>query len=358
MRRKRIIGLAICAGLVAWFFVPLPPAPELCALEGTVGGSPRSEIQSRTFRCDRNSYEMYISMSQQLEAGDLNVELLNEHGLQLVSFRFADLCEHTGSFHVGDGFRAGQSLKLRSIEHNFRGRYRVSLAQRGPITRWQRLLALWAVLLAVWLGMTVAYRAGWKRQQIRPWLPRVALTLFVVSLGPAYTAIHETGHALALWQVGALDLRGCDVLGIGGEPHAERNFVQLTRWGEALVAISGPALPTLVGYAAFLVWLPVRRAWREKHPMLLACVSTFAMLMLFAQAGATGPWLAGVHDGDFLGFVRNLPWPEMWMTVGMAFVACLNLALIAVIFRTMVPDWRQRLARIKARGRENRKIES
>jgi hypothetical protein len=346
MSKRWLVAAAWWAGLVAWFFVPLPTPKPLTAVGADRGPEPSSLTETSRFQFPSDSPRATQRVRTDLRQGDVQAELLDAAGALLVRWTpQSGPYSSSSTFGVGKGFRAGTDYQLRVTERNVVGAYKVSLADREGVTLWQRFLALF-VVVAVASGLVLAWvhmSSRWQAWRGRAW--RILWLTLVLWLGLVYLILHEGGHNLALYLFGALDLSQSDMLGLGGHPHGGMLMgAELTGWQCAVVSIAGPALPILVGWALLVVGLtPAVRRVRARRPAPDLCLSLAAALFLFTGVALAAQALGILSpDGDFRGFVENVALP-LWAAKAilgafglLSFAACIAVARhVVLLIRSM-----------------------
>lgn len=130
-----------------------------------------------------------------------------------------------------------------------------------------------------------------------------------------YLLFHEGGHALAQISFGTFDLARSDFWGIHGHPHSGGTMASIEPWQRTLISCAGPMLPTLAGFALFLLWsLPKGWKFRSLRPMGNLYFSAIVAMLVFPEA-VLGPfYLLGIVDaeGNLIGYVRDAGGP-VWL---------------------------------------------
>ena len=134
-----------------------------------------------------------------------------------------------------------------------------------------------------------------------------------------YLLFHEGGHSLAEFAFGRYDFANSDFWGIHGSPHSAFTAgPSLKPWQQSIVAGAGPMLPTLAGWVLFLLWgSRVGRSLRSTRPLMnIYCLAPVAMFV-FPGFAVTPGYLSGIiSDGDWRGFITNVPGPP-WLVRGL-----------------------------------------
>jgi hypothetical protein len=175
--------------------------------------------------------------------------------------------------------------------------------------------------------------AGVGGSRLRAWLPISGLLAFLSSWGIILALAHEGGHLLALAMFGAWDPAATDLLGLSGEPHVGvRPSAQLAAWQTAAMSISGPMLPTLLGYG-LLGLTAFRPRWREQNGWGRFALPLLAAVLLFPQTAVTLIWLAGGTDTDYSRFIENAGLPTWVSGSALAVVGLVNFAMVIWIVK-------------------------
>ncbi len=284
--------------------------------------APSSQTQDVPFTVAEPLRCLHVHCRLQGSAADLRIGINGSNGLGLL----ANLPVRPGDtrFRCGDGLPAGGYV-LHVTEQDLTGSYAVEIGPGPGVTTWQKALGLLAL---VWLLGGIWYLHGAHRVQsggaVRG-LSRARAVFIAASLLGfvllAYVLAHEGGHALAAAVFGAFDGARSDFFGLGGSPHSGlRRDVQLLAWQAAVVSISGPLLPTLVGWVLFAVGRSARgRAIRSARPILDLFWSFTTAGMLIGQLGCIVPVLGLGYDGDYSGLTDNIG-IERWVINGVLLV--------------------------------------
>jgi len=331
-----LLALATLALLAAWFFVPLPAPKPLLSVEVQRGPEASSLDRSYPFQFATDSPQPTLRVHADLGQGDVLVELLDAAGvapvLRLPPFRHDCLW----TFSVDGGFVTGSQYKLRVAERDVVGNYSLTFAEREGVTRWQRFLALFLVVVVASGGFLAWVRLGPRREAWRGRSLHMLWAMLVMSLGIVYAILHEGAHNIGLWLFGALDLGRSDMLGIGGIPHSGRAIgASLTDRHQAVVSIGGPALPILVGYVLLALGVsPVGRRVRARIPALDAFLSMATALFLFSAVALAAQALGILYpDSDLSGFVSHFGVPLWVSRTFLAAAGLVTVGLSAVVGR-------------------------
>ncbi len=134
-----------------------------------------------------------------------------------------------------------------------------------------------------------------------------------------YLLFHEGGHALFEIAFGHFDPARSDFWGIHGHPHSGGSMgPQPKPWQQTLISCAGPMLPTLAGFALFVLWaLPLGRKLRSVHPMLNLYFSALVASLVFSDAVCKPLYLLGLitAEGDPIGYAATTGGP-VWLVTG------------------------------------------
>lgn len=155
-----------------------------------------------------------------------------------------------------------------------------------------------------------------------------------------YSVIHETGHILALKAFGAWGHGGALLLPLPGQaPHVSGDpSAHLEHWQIAVTAISGPLLPTLIGYLSVAFWASPYGSTRRSQRLWVEMIwSLFTIMMLFAQAVPAPMLLPNViHDRDYSLFIQNVGLSPWLANTAVAVIALVNLTLVVWVARSLI----------------------
>ncbi len=348
MRKLIAAAIALIVFVLFAFGSGIVRRPASLAHVEAVCTRPSSRTIDRDFELDRESPEFTISVRSRTEKTSFLVQLRDGSGKMLAQMSFLPQYNNSFPFSVNGGFKPG-SYRFRIVEQGVVGSYSVSLA-RGRSDSSPRQLLMVTLALAVSAG-SYGYalrRSGGDRRAPGVLKARYVLgcMLFAFTMLIAYPLIHETGHALVLAYYGRFYLEGTDFIGLHGTPHVSRTAgPSLGVWGEAVMSMAGPMLPNLVGYLMFGTWLIFRR-WFARTSATDVFWSGITACMLFAQVFAFVPMTGLVSDGDYSGYISNIPIPH-WQANGLLLLfSVINAAIILAIIKHLVRTYlRKRPAR-------------
>ena len=339
---RRLAGIALVLIIVAVFALGpeiLPKPPALVDVKA-VHDEPSSRTTVRDFELKEYSEHFTISVRNDLKQSDYIVQLLDGSGKMLVQLGFRANYNDSFPFNVRHGFQPGR-YQVRVIERGVVGRYSMSLYRGRLLESGVPIQLLLVTLLLGAAGVSYVYalrRSGGDRHAPGVLKARYVLgcVLFAFIMMIAYPLIHETGHAIVLAHFGRFDLHETDFIGLWGTPHAGRTpGPSLGPWGEAIMSIGGPMLPNLVGCLMFGIWLTFRR-WFARSSARDVFWSGITACMLFAQIFAFVPMLGLVQDGDYNGYIGNIPIPH-WQANGLLLLfSVINAAIVLVVVKHLV----------------------
>jgi len=321
MRKFLSILLVVSSGLVVgglsfWMVRPNETrefahlkAKALCVLD--LG--PESSIAHASFTTSKSIDELHVGVLPRRRGERFSLEVCGSERLA---------CSATT-----DATRYSWKHELRP------GTYQITLSQQAgnhgalvviaaekPIylTGWQ----IWSRTFLGILALSAVWAAAARNSQ-NPRTRIFSLYLFqMLLLGFVmiflYLLCHEGGHTIGELAFGRYDFARSDFWGIHGTPHsAGTSGPSLEPWQQAVISGAGPILPTLAGWALLLCWSSrFGRNMRDARPIINLYVwSAIAMLVfpLFALAGCL---LGVISDGDWQGFITNVPRP-LWLARGL-----------------------------------------
>lgn len=339
---RKLAGIAVLLVTVAAFTLGpgiLPKPPALVHVEA-VHDEPSSRTIVRDFELRESSEHFTISVQNDIKRSGYIVQLLDGSGKMLIQLSFKANYKDSFPFNNGHGFQPGR-YQVRVIEQGVVGRYSMSL-YRGKLLPSGVPSQLLIVTLALGIaGASYGYSLRRNRGDRRAsgvLKARYVLgcALFAFTMMIAYPLIHEVGHSIVLAHYGRWDLHGTDFIGLWGTPHAGRTAgPSLGPWGEAIMSIAGPMLPNLVGYLMFGIWLIFRR-WFARSSATDVFWSGITACMLFAQVFAFVPMTGLVSDGDYNGYINNIPIPH-WQANGLLLLfSAINAAIVVVVLKHLV----------------------
>lgn len=159
-----------------------------------------------------------------------------------------------------------------------------------------------------------------------------------------YLLFHEGGHALGEFAFGHGDLAHSDFWGIHGTPHsAGVSGPPLAPWQQAVISGGGPLFPIGMGWVLFALWRSrFGRKLRNARPMIDLYLSSLIALLTFSSIAVAGSLAGMVSDGDWRGFITNVPGP-LWLIKSLLWGV---IAVSALMLWQVVPRWRSLLATV------------
>ena len=204
------------------------------------------------------------------------------------------------------------------------------------ITGWQILSRTWlalVVLSGLW-AFSARRSNNLKHRATSAFLFRQFMLGFVLIF--LYLLFHEGGHGLAELVFGRYDFARSDFWGIRGSPHSGgKPGPALEPWQQALISGAGPTLPTLAGWFLFIFWASRygRRLRTARHTVNIYLSAIVAMLV-FPFVAVLGCLLGIISDGDWNGFINNVPGP-LWLSKT---IACGILLVNGFVLWRVVPE--------------------
>lgn len=339
---RKLAGIALAVITVAVFTLGpeiLPKPPALVHVKA-VHNEPSSRTIVRDFELKDSSEHFTISVRNDIKRSNYILQLLDGSGKMLTQLSFKANYRDSFSFNSGRDYQPGR-YQVRVIEQDVVGRYSMSIYQGRRLPSGVPSQLLIVTLLLGIAGVSYGYtlrRSGGDRRAPGVLKARYVLgcVLFAFIMMIAYPLIHETGHAIVLAHYGRFDLHETDFIGLWGTPHAGRTpGPSLGPWGEAVMSIAGPMLPNLIGYLMFGAWLAFRR-WFVRSSARDVFWSGITACMLFAQVFAFVPMTGLVSDGDYNGYISNIPIPH-WQANGLLLLfSAINAAIVLAIVKHLV----------------------
>lgn len=228
--------------------------------------------------------------------------------------------------------------KLKQESGSQGGRVVIAEKQIG-LTGWQVLSRAYIGLLVisgVWTG--VACKSKNRRMRAKSFF-RFNSLLLVFVLIFIYLLFHEGGHALGSSLFGRYDLTRSDFWGIHGSPHSGiKASVSVEPWQRAIESFGGPMLPTLMGWALFLLWCSrAGKRMRSRRPMVNLYLSAIVGMSVFPFVAVLGCLVGVISGGDWRGFIENVPGP-LWLVK--ALLWCVLLVNGFILWRVGPELWR------------------
>jgi len=318
--------------------------------------APGEEKRTFEFVLNEPMKSLHVMALPQSNPAGVRVKLYkDDHALCDVTIS-PELLRHShGHFQVGRDLKPGQCYLVLLQEAGGAGGQILISPRHLGMTGWQiytRVFLATLVLSAVWTVFAGSSKNVRHRLAARVIFHHLLLAALLVFL---YLSLHEGGHALAVSLFSDYDLASSDFFGIRGAPHAGSALGKDAQpWQRALTAFAGPALPTLAGWVLFAVWLSARvRRWREKHPLANLYFSAAVLMCVFPFIVVAAQLLGIGEDGDWGGFIHNVPGP-LWAVKAAVWLAwVVNLAVILPVGVNLCRAWKTYLAAQTAAVLEN-----
>jgi hypothetical protein len=204
---------------------------------------------------------------------------------------------------------------------------------------WQILSRTFIVLLAIFgVWAALMHKSRHQRQRVKSVFIFHSLLMACTSMF-LYLLFHEGGHALTSSLFGVFDWNRSDFFGIHGTPHAGRTSgTSIETWQQAVISFAGPMLPTLIGWVLFLFWRSrAGKRIRSTHTVVNLYLTAIVFMSVFPFIAAIGYILGITNDGDWQGFISNVPGP-LWLVKTL--VVLVLLVNIFILYRIVPEIWR------------------
>lgn len=242
------------------------------------------------------------------------------------------------SFSPGEIPQGTYTATLNQETGSHGGRAIIGKAEVG-ITGWQ-ILSRVLVCLFIIIGLLLII----VRKSSHPRLYAAVFFHFNILLLPLvmiflYLLFHEGGHALGAALFTKVDWAHSDFWGIHGGPHTGiKTGAQVKPWHLAVISFAGPMMPNFIGWALFLIWRSKFNSQiLSRHPLLNIYLTAVIFMSLFPFVAVIG-YLSGViTDGDWQGFIKNVPGP-LWLAK--SFVCGVLLVNFFILWRIVPHFWR------------------
>ncbi|HUT28559.1 MAG TPA: hypothetical protein VMX13_02115 [Sedimentisphaerales bacterium] len=348
---KIFIGsIAILTGALSFWMVStnstwaVRKGEALCILE-LQGGIPNV---SASFTTSETLEQFFVAARPEARGEWLSLTITGEKGL-LCSFS-AITNPMRFSFSPGEIPPGTYEAVLKQEVGSQGGRVVIAAGEVG-LTGWQIWSRAFVGLLlvsGVWAG--VSRKSTNRRRATSSFMFHSLLLAFVMIF--LYLLFHEGGHALGASIFGQCDWARSDFWGIHGTPHSGlKAGIPVEPWQRAIVSFAGPMLPTLMGWALFLLWRSrTGRQMRSRHPMVNVYLSAIVAMFVLPFVAVLGCLLGIISDGDWLGFIENVPGP-LWLVKALV---CIVLLVNGFILWRIGPElWRVWKAKVKAMVRQS-----
>ena len=335
-RRFLIAGIGLTCFLVTFLYIkPSQMTNPLFWKDVNHEDIPHSDEWEEKFKLTTPIPKFHVQTYVEQNDADLRMDLVDGQGYDFL--RGLPIKKGYTRFSCGGNVPAGV-YTVRVHEANVKGKYRIEIGSKSGVTRWQKFLMLISILFVVsgvlyYWQRTKKHKgqAGRGFAVSRFFFLSVSLAVFVLFL---YLLLHEGGHALASICFGNFDLSRSDFFGLWGDPHSGiRSDVQLMPCQTAIQSFAGPFLPSLTGYILFLLW---RSGWAKELRKCREVVDlfwTFSLFMLlFPHVGTLLPMFGFRADGDYSGFVNNVPFSQWQANAILIVIAVVNGYMLCRIF--------------------------
>lgn len=230
----------------------------------------------------------------------------------------------------------------------------VVICDKAPtgITGWQILSRAWLgllVLSGLWALLTRRSNNLKRRARSAFVFQQILLGFVLIFL---YLLFHEGGHSLAELAFGRYDFARSDFWGIRGSPHSGGKMgPALEPWQQALISGGGPMLPTLAGWVLFVFWAShFGRRLRTARHIVNLYLSTIVAMMVFPFVAVGGCLLGIISDGDWHGFINNVPGP-LWLVRTIAWgILVVNGLILWRVVPEFVRAWKARVSELQSPG--------
>lgn len=354
MRKVYSIIIAILAGIITmWMILPnrvwLPGEKDLLCRLDIQRGSPNDV----DFFTTSETLERFFVYAQPEKKGErLSLTITGENNF-LCSFS-AITKPMRFSFSPGDIPAGTYKIVLKQEEGNYGGKVFISKKEIG-MTGWYIWSRAMVILLAI-SGILVVIVRKSQNQRLRAMsvfiFHTLLLGLVVIFI---YLLCHEGGHALAASFFGQIDWARSDFFGIHGTPRAGlKAGTPVEPWQRAIISFAGPLLPTLMGWVLFLIWRSKKASRiRNRHPMVNIYFTSIVFMCVFPFIAVLGCLLGLISDGDWRGFIENVPGPLWLVKVLILVVLLVNGLILWRIVRELRQILKTKIAKIKTIVRES-----
>jgi len=211
---------------------------------------------------------------------------------------------------------------------------------------WSRVLLGLVLFSGIWAWVARRSRNLRHRAVSSLVFQRLLLAFVLIFL---YLLFHEGGHSLGQIAFGRFDLTRSDFWGIHGSPHSGgKPGPVLEPWQQAVISGGGPMFPNLVGWALFLIWLsPIGKRIRIGRPVINMYFSAIVAMSVFPFVAVAGCLLGIISDGDWEGFIGNVPGP-LWLVKTLLWAVLLvNAVILWRVIPELIRSWKAQNARIR-----------
>ena len=335
----------------AVLFAPVGTPKPLAHLEASLGPTAQSGTRVAGFELTQSRPELAIRLSTDLRGRGVTVGLHDADGRMLCSAGWYSGKERRlFGFSPPNGFVAGR-YELRAVENQALGRYAVDVLPARPkglgMSRFFALVGAWLLVIG---GLSARSWLRARRGHAQPqsaMLKRAAQWAVAgLAVGIAYVLAHEGGHALAMVAFGlGVDFSRSDFLGLHGQPGVMGGSTPrdlLAPWQNATISMAGAALPTILAYVLFGLWIsgPGKRL-RSRSALADEVWSWLVGAFLFAHLGWILAATGLVSDADYAGLMSSIGQWRTAANVIIVAVGVINAVIIYIVARHLVDHFRR-----------------
>jgi uncharacterized membrane protein len=115
----------------------------------------------------------------------------------------------------------------------------------------------------------------------------------------------------------------------------------LQPWQHAAISGGGILVPTIAGWVLYLVWIfPIGRRLRDTSPILSLYYGVVLAMALFPSIALAGCQLGVMVDGDWYGFITNVPGPT-WLVKGLLWgIVLVNAGILWRVVPEFLRTWK------------------
>jgi len=348
-----LVSMAMLAGAFSlWMVRPslvwaVGSKESLCVLD-LQAGDPNVAV---SFTTSETLEQFFVVARPEAGRERLSLTITGQKGL-LCSFS-AITSPMRFSFSPGEIPPGTYKAALKQESGSEGGRAVIATRQVG-LTGWQIWSRAFLGLLAisgVWAGLARKSRNR-RRRATSLFMFHTLLLVFVLIF--LYLLFHEGGHALGATFFGRYDWTRSDFWGIRGTPHSGiKPGVPVEPWQRAIESFAGPMLPTLMGWALFLLWRSrIGKRVRSTRPIVNIYLTAIVGMFVFPFVAVLGCLIGLISDADWRGFIDNVPGP-LWLVKALVGVVLLvNGVILWHIGPELHRAWKARKAEIETAFRQ------